>query len=161
MSREVLRDLRFAVHLLIKDRWYSAVAVIALALGIGLNATVFTLCNAVLIRGLPFKDSGSLYMLGSPRQGERGNFSGVSLRDLDDWRTQTRTFTGLAAFSNSGANVSDDTSAPQQARSARITANTFALLDQPPLIGRAFATGDDKKGADPGVLLGYALWKTR
>jgi predicted permease len=156
----MLRDLRFALYLIAKDRWYSAVAVIALALGIGLNATVFTLCNAVLIRGLPFKDSGSLYMLGSPRQGERG-FNGVSLKDLDDWRTQTRTFTGLAAFSNSGTNVSDDTSAPQQARSAGITANTFALLDQPPLIGRTFAPGDDKKGGDALVLLGYTLWKTR
>src|SRR5260370_28013075 len=70
MSRDMLRDLRFSLHLLVKDRWYSAVAIVALSLGIGLNATVFTLVNAVLIRGLPFNDSGSLYMLGAPRQGE-------------------------------------------------------------------------------------------
>jgi hypothetical protein len=50
------QDLRFAVRLLIKDRWFTTVAVIALALGIGVNATVFTFVNAVLIRGLPFKD---------------------------------------------------------------------------------------------------------
>jgi hypothetical protein len=59
----VFQDLRFAVRLILKERWYSAVAVAALALGIGLNATVFTLVNAVLIRGLPFKDSQDLYVL--------------------------------------------------------------------------------------------------
>ena len=61
----MLRDFRFALQIIAKERWYSAVAVIALALGIGLNATVFTLVNAVLIRGLPFKDSGQRFMLGS------------------------------------------------------------------------------------------------
>ena len=156
----MLRDLRFALHLLVKDRWYSAVAIVALSLGIGLNATVFTLVNAVLIRGLPFKDSGSLYVLGSPRQGDsRGG--DVSLPDLEDWRSQARTFSGLAAFGNRSANVSDDTSAPQQARSAEVSANTFAVLDQQPLLGRAFGPGDDKKGGHPVVILGYSLWKTR
>ena len=56
----LLHDLRFAVRLIAKERWFTAVAVAALALGIGVNATVFTLVNAVLIRGLPFKDSGQL-----------------------------------------------------------------------------------------------------
>src|ERR687891_456705 len=59
----MLKDLRFALHLIAKERWFSAVAIVALALGIGVNATVFTLVNAVLIRGLPFKDSQNLYML--------------------------------------------------------------------------------------------------
>ncbi len=156
----MLRDLRFALHLMVKDRWYSAVAVIALSLGIGLNATVFTLVNAVLIRGLPFKDSGSLYMLGSQRQGNARSGS-VSLADLEDWRAQTRTFSGLAAFNGTGANLSDDTSAPQQARRAHVTANTFALLDQQALFGRAFAPGEDKKGAEPVVIIGHTIWKTR
>ena len=75
----MLRDLRFAFHLMIKDRWYSAVAIVALALGIGVNATVFTLVNAVLIKGLPYKDSGSLYMLSSQRQqGNRGDGEGLA-----------------------------------------------------------------------------------
>ena len=56
----MLQDLRFAVRLVLKDRWYSVVAVIALALGIGLNATVFTLVNAVLIRGLPFQNTNPM-----------------------------------------------------------------------------------------------------
>ena len=155
----MLRDLRFALHLIAKDRWYSAVAVLALALGIGLNATVFTLVNAVLIRGLPFKDSGSLYMLGPQRQD--GGRAGVSALDLADWQSQAKTFVGLAGFSNNGVNISDDTSAPQQARSAQLTANTFALLDQPALLGRDFTPGDDRAGGESIAIIGYTLWKTR
>src|SRR5260370_30858146 len=125
MSRDMLRDLRFALHLLVKDRWYSAVAIVALSLGIGLNATVFTLVNAVLIRGLPFKDSGSLYVLASPRQGDfRGG--GVSLPDLEDWRSQSRTFSRLAAFTKRHANLRDETSAPQKASSSEDSYITFA-----------------------------------
>src|SRR6478735_8151212 len=105
----LLQDLRFALRLLVKDRWFSAVAIIALALGIGVNATVFTLVNAILIRGLPYQDSPRLYMLGS--QDKDKNRVGVSLLDLQDWRTQSKTFVGLAAFSNNGVNVSDDRSA--------------------------------------------------
>ena len=86
----MLQDLRFALRLLVKERWFSAVAIVALALGIGLNATVFTLVNAVLIRGLPFKDSQDLYMLSW--QQKRGGRSGVSYPDFKEWREQTKAF---------------------------------------------------------------------
>jgi len=122
----MLRDLRFAFHLLLKERWYSAVAIVALALGIGVNATVFTLVNAILIRGLPYQDSAYLYMLGS--QDKDGNQNSVSALDFQDWRAQSKAFEGLAAFSNNGVNVSDDRSAPQSARSASLTSNAFSLL---------------------------------
>ncbi|HET7694187.1 MAG TPA: ABC transporter permease [Vicinamibacterales bacterium] len=155
----MLRDLKFALHLIVKDRWYSAVAIIALALGIGVNATVFTLVNAVLLRGLPYKDSDKLYMLSAqPRQGGR---SLISPMELDDWREQARSFTALAAFTVSGANVADDRAAPQSVRSTRLSANAFSLLGQQPLFGRDFAPGDDAPGAERVVLLGYALWKNR
>ena len=61
----LLQDLRYAVRLLVKDRWFSAIAVIALALGIGVNSTVFTFVNAVLIRGLPFDDPDRIMSVGT------------------------------------------------------------------------------------------------
>ena len=155
----MLRDLRFALHLIAKDRWYSAVAIIALALGIGVNATVFTLVNAVLIRGLPYKDSAKLYMLSSQRQ--QGGRSGVSALDLADWKEQAKSFTGIAAFSGTGGNISDDRAAPQSVRAQRLTPNVFSLLGQQPLFGRDFAPGDDAPGAERVVLLGYSVWKNR
>ena len=155
----MLRDLRYAVHLMIKDRWYSAVAIVALALGIGVNATVFTLVNAILIRGLPYQDSGRLYMLGS--QNKDGIRWSVSALDFQDWRSQAKTFVGLAAFNNNGVNVSDDRSAPQSARSAAISANAFPLLALRPVIGRNFTPEDERTGAESVTIIGHAMWKSR
>jgi predicted permease len=156
----MLQDLRFALRMLVKERWYTAVAVLALALGMGVNATVFTLVNAVLIRGLPFRDSGSLYMVAlKPQRGQR---AGVSYPDLADWRAQSRTFTGLAAYSNASMNISDDRGGlPEQARGAWLTANAFGVLGQPPLLGRDFGPEDERKGTEPAVIIGYSIWKNR
>jgi predicted permease len=155
----MLKDLKFALYLIAKDRWYSAVAIVALALGIGVNATVFTLVNAVLLKGLPYKDSDQLYMLSSQRQ--QGGRSGVSPFDLEDWRADAKSFTALAAFSGTGGNIADDRAAPQSVRAMRLTPNVFSLLGQQPLFGRDFAPGDDAPGAERVVLLGYQLWKNR
>src|SRR3954454_11653232 len=99
----MLRDLSSAGHIIVKDRWYSAVAVIALALGIGLNATVFTLVNAILIRGLPYKDSARLYMLASQRQNL--TTADTSYADLGDWAAQSKTFEGIGGFDSNSVNV--------------------------------------------------------
>ena len=135
----MLGDLRFALHLVVKERWYSVVAVVALALGIGVNATVFTLVNAVLIKGLPFKDSQDLYVITLQRPSGRG--SDVSIADLDEWRGQTKTFVGLGAFSVDSQNLSDETQQPAAAaRRARHRQHVFA----------ARAAADPRAGLRPG-----------
>jgi predicted permease len=156
----MLRDLRYALQLVAKEPWYSAVAVIALSLGIGLNATVFTLVNAVLIRGLPFKDSDRLLVIGSQFK-NAGGPGGVSLQDLADLRTQSKAFAALCGYDPNSMNISDDVAPPQQARGVRLTSNTFAVLGQPLLFGRDFVPEDDRVGAQPVAILGYALWKSR
>jgi len=156
----LLHDLRFALRLIVKDRWFTAVAVAALALGIGANATVFTLVNAVLIRGLPFKDSSQLYMLGVRRATDsRGG--DLSYPDYQDWRAQSRTFAGIAGFSRGGMSLADDRGVPEQARGAYLTSNAFQVLGQQPLLGRDFRPEDDRKGAERVVMLGHGIWKNR
>src|SRR5437588_8844873 len=103
----LLQDVRFAVRLLIKDRWFTAVAAVALALGIGVNNTVFTFVNAVLIRGLPFNDPDRIMALGT-RDPVRDRRMGVSYLDFKDWRAAARSFSGLAAFSTTTSNLSDE-----------------------------------------------------
>ena len=99
----MLQDLRTAVRAILKDRWLAAAAVFALALGIGVNATVFTLVNAVLIKGLPFHDSASLYVARTRVLGPNGvaQPNAVSFQELNDWRAQAQSFTDMAAFSQS------------------------------------------------------------
>ena len=155
----MLQDLRFAVRLLVKERWFTAVAIVALALGIGLNATVFTLVNAVLIRGLPFKDSQDLYMLSW--QHKRGFRFGVSPPEFREWRDQTKAFTGLGGWNNNNMTISDDRGLPEQTRGSYLTANSFALLGQQPLLGRDFGPQDEKRGTDRAVIIGYTIWRNR
>jgi hypothetical protein len=83
-------DIRFAVRLLVKDRWFTAVATLALALGIGANATVFTFVNAVLIRGLPINDPDRVMVVGT-RDG-RNRDRGMSYPDFEDYRKASRAF---------------------------------------------------------------------
>src|SRR5262245_48003347 len=155
----LVQDLRFALRLAVKDRWFTVVAVAALALGIGVNATVFTLVNAVLIRGLPFPNSDRLYMLGLRRPADSRGRS-ISFLELQDFRTQSRTFT-LAGFSRNNVNISDDRGFPEQVQATYLTANAFQVLGQQPLVGRNFAEGDERVGAERVVILGYSLWKNR
>ena len=155
----MLQDLRFAVRLLIKERWFSAVAIVALSLGIGLNATVFTLVNAVLIRGLPFKDSQDLYMLAW--QVKRGGQSNISWVDFKEWRQQTKAFAGLGGWTGGNMSIADDRGMPEQARGTYMTANAFTVVGQRPLLGRDFGPEDEKRGADRAVILGYTIWRNR
>jgi putative ABC transport system permease protein len=154
----VLQDLRFTLRLIAKDRWFSALGIVVLALGIGVNAIGFTIVNAAFLRGLPFKDSDRLYVLTWQGRPGRRNVSHV---ELQDWRAQSRAFAGLAAFRNGPMNLSDDRALPEQARGTWITANTFALLGQQPLLGRDFAPADERQGADPVALVSHRVWKNR
>src|SRR5947209_20500606 len=106
------QDLRFAVRLLVKDKWFTSVAAVALALGIGVNTAVFTFVNAVLIRGLPFDDPDRIIAVGTTDA--RNRPAGVSRLDFIDWRDSSRTFSNLSLFLGASMNVSEEGRAPEQ-----------------------------------------------
>src|SRR5205809_4858903 len=102
-----LQDLRFAFRLLVKDRWFTGVAVVALALGIGVNATVFTFVNAVLIRGLPIADPERTMAVDSfDRVRNRGN--NMSYLDYRDYKDSAKSFDAWGAYDGALANLSDE-----------------------------------------------------
>src|SRR5438034_2841550 len=136
------QDLRFAARLLVKDKWFTLVAVIALALGIGVNNTVFTFVNAVLIRGLPFNEADKIMALGG-RDRVRDRDMGTSYLDFKDW-SASRSFVGLAAFNGNTFNVSDEGRAPERFSGAFVSANMFKLIGQHPFLGRDFLPEDDR-----------------
>jgi predicted permease len=154
------QDLQFAIRLLIKDKWFTLVAAVALALGIGVNATVFTFVNAVLIRGLPFSEPDRIMALSS-RDTVRDRNMGVSYLDFRDWSGATRTFTALAAHTGGTMNVSDEGRVPERFSGAFVTANAFKVIGQMPGVGRDFLPEDDRPGAAAVVMLGNGLWKSR
>jgi predicted permease len=156
----LLQDLRFAVRLLVKDRWFTLVAVTALALGIGVNATVFTYVNAVLIRGLPFDQPDRIMSVAS-RNIPRANDMGTSYLDFQDLVAAQKTFKALAAFSGQTMNVSDEGHPPERYGGPYISANAFKLIGQHTILGRDFLPEDDNPGAAPVVILGGGIWKSR
>jgi putative ABC transport system permease protein len=157
-----LQDLRFAARMLLKDRWFTVVAATALGLGIGVNTTVFTFVNAVLIRGLPFERADEIvYLATHDTTRDENDSSAASWQEFEDWRDKARSFSALAAFRFQPMNISDPDHPAERASGVAVTANTFLVLRQQPFLGRDFAPGDDAAGAAPVVIIGYSIWKNR
>jgi predicted permease len=150
----MLHDLRFGLRVLLKNRAFTAVVVATLALGIGVNTTIFTIVNAVVFKGMPFDNPQELAFISSNR-------GAISYPDLIDFRERGQSFKGLGAFTFLPADLSDDDAAAERVTGTRVTANTFSLLGALPLIGRDFTPTDEQRGAAPVVLLSYGLWTTR
>ncbi|MGI8744706.1 MAG: ABC transporter permease [Bryobacteraceae bacterium] len=154
-------DLRFACRTLAKDRGFTIVVVLALALGIGANTTVFTLVNAVLFRGLPLPDSSRIVVIPCAQPSQGRERVGVSYPDFRDWRAQSKSFLGIAACQFSQINLSDRRGVPERYSGGRITANTFSLIGATPVLGRDFMQADEKPGAPDVVILGNGIWENR
>jgi len=150
----MLNDLRFALRVLWKNRAFTAVIVVTMALGIGVNTAIFTIVNAVVFKGMPFDNPQELAFVSSS-QGL------ISYPDFTDIRERSRSFKGLGAFTFMPADLSDGEAAAERVTGNRITANTCSLLGAAPLIGRDFSPADEQRGAPPVALLSYGLWQAR
>jgi predicted permease len=153
------QDLRYAVRLLLKDRWFTAIAAVVLALGIGANNAVFTIVNAVLLKGMPFPNPEQLVVMLT--RDVRGRQLGVSLNDFDDWRSSTRTLSGMSIIFSGSFNVSDEGRIPEQYPGAYVSANYYKMIGITPLLGRDFGPEDDVPGGPPVVMLSNAVWQQR
>ncbi len=157
----IFEDLKFAVRILTKRPWLTAMLVAVLAAGIGVNAIVFTLVDAVLIRGLPFEDGDRILYIEGDNLPKGQRETRVSYPDFEDFRAESKTFESLAAFLTYQVNLSDDATTPERFDAAELTPNAFGLLRVRPVIGRDFQAGDDQPGAEKVVLLGDGAWRNR
>ena len=123
---DLFRDLRYALRLLVKDRWFTLMAVVVLGLGIGANNAVFTIVNAVLLRNLPLPSPGQVMFVGT--RDAQGRDLGVSLRDFEDWRAATRTYSGMSFIFNGSFNVGNEGLIPDSVPGCDVSANLFKTL---------------------------------
>ncbi len=156
---DLAQDVTFGLRLIARDKWFSAAAVIAIALGIGANTIGFTIINAAFIRGFAFEEADRLHAVSW--RPDRGFRMRLSFTDYEEWRSQSRSFAAMAGYMFGAINISDDHAPPLQTQGAWVTANHFDVLRQAPLLGRTFAAGEDQRGAAPVVVIGYDLWTTR
>ena len=156
----LIEDVRFGLRAMAKNPGFTAIAVIALALGIGVNAIVFAIANGILLKNMPFVSDRIMYLSSSnPARGDDG--SGVSYPDFRDWREQAKSFDGMALYRFRDTNLSDKSGVPSRYNVSEITPNTFSLIGQKPVIGRDFVADDGKPGAARVAILGDRIWANR
>jgi predicted permease len=149
-----LQDLRYGARSMRRAPGFTAVAVIALALGIGANAAIFSVVNAVLLRPLAYKDSARLVTI------LHGGDDPVAVANYIDWRDQSRSFEAMAAADYWSPSLTGvDT--PERLLGLRVTQNLLPMLGVQPLLGRLFVQGEDRVGAEHEVILSYNLWLRR
>src|SRR6478672_5230737 len=153
---DLFRDLRFAARLLIKDRWFTLMAVVVLALGIGANNAVFTIVNAVLLRNLPVPKPDQIMFVGT--RDVQGRDLGVSLRDFEDWKGATRTLSSLSFVFSGSFNVGNEGLLPDLVPGCYVSANFFKMLGVPPARGRDFTPAEDTAGSALVVMISDTLW---
>ncbi|MGH3118345.1 MAG: ABC transporter permease [Gaiellales bacterium] len=159
MLGDFFRDLAHGARLLRRNPSFAAVVVTTLALGIGINGTVFTVVNA-LARGLPVENPDRIVRLGG--RDSAGRQLRVSFPDFEDWRAAaTTSLEGVAAYSDTQLIVADETAAPDRVAGSYLSANAFRLIGERPILGRDFLPVDDRPGAPPVVILGYRVWNGR
>jgi putative ABC transport system permease protein len=152
------QDLRYALRGLRKQRAFTAVAVITLALGIGANTAIFTVINTILLRPLPYESPDQLVVL---TETVSDRLAGVSYQNFVDWRSQNTVFENITAlrpresFNLTGAGESE------RLQGRLVSANFLLTLGIKPIRGRDFLAEDDQPSATPVALISHALWQRR
>ncbi len=157
----MIHDLRFACRQLVAHRWFSLAVIVTLALGIGINTTVFTLVNAVLFKPVPLPGGDRLVTLIHYHVSQPRERFGVSWADFQEYRRHNRSFEHLEAAHLREAVISEPGIPPERARLGRVTTGMFTMIRTPPILGREFTAADGRAGAAPVVLLGHGLWQRR
>src|SRR5215469_8430293 len=157
-AQHLAHDLRHAVRLLLKNRGFSIVAVITLALGIGATTAIFSVVNKVLLKSLPYPDADRLVVLDEYRL-QHGSRT-VSWMDFLDWRRQNPAFEDMAAYRVTRLSLTG-VEDPTLLNVAEVSASFFKLLAIEPTLGRTFTDHEDKAGAERLAVISYALWRGR
>ena len=155
------QDVRYAVRSLLKSPGFTAIAVACLALGIGVNVTIFSVVDGVMLRPYPYPDAHQLVVLNATNERERVRRGGISYADFKDFRDHATTIQQLAAFQMRSLTVSDGHGEPERYAGELVSWTLFHLLGTQPVLGRNFEAQDDRPGADPVVLLSDDLWLQR
>ena len=155
------QDLRYAARSLIRSPLFTAIAIACMALGIGVNATVFSVIDGVMLQPYPYADAHEIIVLNSRNDAQRIQRGGVSYADFKDVRDQASTLELIGAFQGRSLTIADGSGEPERYPGEIVSWSLFHLLGVEPVIGRSFEANDDRPGAVPVVLLSDAVWQQR
>jgi putative ABC transport system permease protein len=155
----LLQDLRYGIRMLQKKPAFTAVAVIALALGIGANSAIFSIVNAVMLRPLPYKEPERLVSVWerNPKEGYEQNAPAIP--NFVDWRNQQQVFDQIALYSSGVRFNLTESDQPERVEGAKVSPNLFQLLGVEPVSGRTFLPEEEQPGKEQVVILGHNIWQ--
>src|SRR5580704_4120099 len=173
-----LQDFRYALRTLRKSAGFTVVAVLVLALGIGVNSAIFSVVEGVMLQPLPYPEPGRLVSLwetltreapadwhtsganiGGPA-GDKSERMTVAPANLLDYTRQNHVFSGMAGIDKVGKNLTES-GPPERIFGEQVTASFFTVLGVQPAQGRAFTPEEDRPGANRVVILSHELWQER
>jgi putative ABC transport system permease protein len=156
----VLQDIQYAIRVLMRSRTHTALAVLMLALGIGVNTAMFSVINAVLLRKPPYRDPDRLVTLRQkfPQLGDL--WLSTSPAEYIDYRDRTRVFSAVAGYEDVAFDLTGG-SEPARVEAGRVTHTLFETLGVAPLVGRTFSAAEDRATADKSAVLNYEFWRRR
>lgn len=154
----ILKDLRFGARSLMRMPGSAAVAVVVLAIGIGLCSFMFSLVYGIYFRGMSLPDAERVFVVYETRVERDQLQRNVPIQNFVDWRERQTSFEGLIGLYSGTVNVAGSES-PIRFDGSFVTANAFEVLGVDPIIGRGFAEGEDVPGAPLNIVLGFAAWR--
>ncbi len=176
MLERILQDFRMGIRSLIKTPGFTAMAVLTLAIGLGMNTAIYSVVNAVMLRKLPYSDPQRLVSLWEQHQQKMQNFSShgapvgsaarggmkrttVSIANIADYESSSA-FRGMASFDDTAMNLTG-LGLPERITGDQVSWRFFSVLGVAPAMGRDFRAEDDSPSAEPTVLLSYGFWQRR
>ena len=158
-ARDAMQDVRYGLRGLRKTPRFTIAAVLTVVLGVGANATIFSVLNPLLFKPLPYPEPDRIVnVFRTSPQSDRWPHS---MANYLDHRARNTVFEHLAALTWEDASFADPGQPAERLFALRTTGNFFALFGVAPLMGRAFTDADDQTGAEPVVVLSYGLWQRR
>ncbi len=155
----IWQDLRYGVRMLRTKPGFTLIAVITLALGIGANSAIFSVINALILNPPSIADSESVAAIWRTSKDKRVE-GYLSYLELQDWQTQNQSFESIAGYKPNGFILLNEDEA-ERIQGMRVTANFLSLLKIKVLRGRDFQAEEERRGAQPVVILGHAFWQSR
>jgi putative ABC transport system permease protein len=156
----MLQDIRFAFRTLIKNPAFTIAAVVCLALGIGVNATIFSCVRALLLRPFPYRNPDELVAIGEANAKRGWHMNSVSYPNFRSWQADNRTLQNIGVYTGASVNLASGDGA-DFIQAGNVSWTMFRTLGLAPAIGRDFTEDEDRVGAPRVILLGDRLWRDR
>ena len=160
MIERLAQDLRYAARTFRRAPGFLLLTVLTIAIGVGANAAIFSIVNAVLLRPLPFARPNDLVLVTDSDRRTRQSNGDTSPANFLDWRVRQHSFTALAAFRQATFALAG-ADRPESVPGAIVNANFFDLLDVKAVLGRTFLPADEGPGAPRVAVLSDGLWRQR